>query len=214
MILGILGGIGSGKSTVTRLFAEAGCAVIDADQIAHELLKIPAIKSRIRDRFGDEVIDLAGEVDRQALARRVFDRPAELADLNALVHPPVRDQILEKINAHRRQASNPSRSPREVLVLDVSLLASSPLSRECDHLLFVDASEALRQSRCESRGWSPDEISRRENHQAPLAEKRRMARWIIDNNGLLDETRRQVQDVLQKLIAASRAPQEIEVDSS
>lgn len=220
MILGILGGVGSGKSTVARLFAEAGCAVIDADQAAHQVLQRPEVQAEIRRRFGKEAVNERGEVDRPALAARVFGDAAAVAALNQIVHPGVREAIARRLGDHRRLHGRqiPAERPETVLVLDVSLLASSPLQAECDRLVFVEAAEEVRRERCQGRGWAPEELARREGHQIPLAEKRAMAHWIIDNNGSLESTRGQVNGILGRLLARNRGLEEVprsgKVDSS
>ncbi len=220
MILGILGGIGSGKSAVARLFAEAGCPVIDADPVAHEVLQRPEVRAEIRRRFGSEVAGERGEIDRPALAAKVFGDASAVEALNQIVHPGVREAIARRIAEHRRVNGRqiPADRPEAVLVLDVSLLASSPLKTECDRLVFVEAAEEVRLERCRRRGWTPEEMARREGHQIPLAEKRALANWIIDNNGSLENAREQVNEILGRLLARNQSPREVpgsgQVDSS
>lgn len=199
MIFGIVGGIGSGKSAVARLFAEAGCETIDADTIAHAVLETTPVRDRIRERFGEAVLDPDGGVDRRALAAHVF-RPSgsrrddsALKDLEAITHPPVREKILEEVAAHQS-----SGSPAGILVLDVSLLASSPLRHRCDAIVLVDVDRETRLQRCRQRGWDRDELDRREARQATLDEKRSLARWTIDNSGTIEETRSQVRHILEE----------------
>jgi dephospho-CoA kinase len=220
MILGIVGGIGSGKSTVARLLVELGAQAVDADAIARQVVEQPEIRRQLRERFGDGVFSPGGEIDRAALAARVFADPRELSALNALVHPAVQSRILETLAVHRRQgpggaagSSAPSseaevwrRLAQSVLVLDVSLLATSPLLSECDAVLFVAARDEVRRERCRRRGWAEGELERRERHQPALAAKAALARWTIDNSGSLDETRRQLIEVLQ---SAAREREEV-----
>jgi dephospho-CoA kinase len=201
MILGVVGGIGSGKSTVARMLAEAGCDAVDADAVAHEVLERPEIKDKVFGLFGPGVLGHGGDVDRRVLAARVFADRTKLDALNGIVHPPVRESILERVRAHRAGEDARAGSPRSVLVLDVSLLATSPLRDQCDALVFVEAGEEARQRRCRARGWEPGEIERREAHQASLAEKRALARWTIDNSGTLEETRSRVLRLLDEIIA-------------
>ncbi len=194
MILGIVGGIGSGKSAVARLLGELGCPTLDADRIAHDALETAEVREAVRARFGAGVFEAGGDrVDRKALGKRVFDNAQELEALNGIVHPVVVEEIRARARAHgHRRATAPS----DVLVLDVSLLATSPLRSECDAILFVEADLETRIARCRERGWDEEELERRERFQATLEEKRRLARWTIDNSGTIDETRRQARQVL------------------
>ena len=98
MILGILGGIGSGKSTVTRMFADLGAKTLDADAVAHELIEREDTKSTLRQWWGDEIISADGTVDRTKIAERVFSDAEELVRLEKLLHPEVRARIEEKIS--------------------------------------------------------------------------------------------------------------------
>jgi dephospho-CoA kinase len=205
MVIGLLGGIGSGKSAVAALFAEAGAEVVDADRLAREVLETPARAAEVAARFGPSVSAPDGRIDRQALADRVFADPALLEALNAIIHPPVRERILERVRAHRGgRAGRRAGAPEPVLVLDVPLLAESPLRKECDLLVFVALGEEQRRARLERRGWAPGEVERREARQTPLAEKRAMADFEIDNSGPLEATRLEVARVLR--MAGDRRP--------
>ena len=208
MVIGLLGGIGSGKSAVARLFLDAGARSVDADQLAREALARPETAARVASRFGKGVLGPDGAVDRRALAARVFTDAQALKDLNAIVHPPVRERIREEIRKHRARARRPG-EPGSILVLDVALLAESPILAECDALVFVEADSGLRRSRIAARGWPPGEMERRESFQTPIEEKKRMARWTVDNSGPLEATRRDVARVLREIAAAAR-PEERE----
>ena len=194
MILGILGGIGSGKSTVTRMFADLGAKTLDADAVAHELIEREDTKSTLRQWWGDEIISEDGTVDRTKIAERVFSDAEELVRLEKLLHPEVRARIEEKISEFKE-------SNGKFLVLDVPLLASSTLRDCCDEILFVNSTETLRETRVKVRGWAPDELKRREASQTPESDKKILANSIINNSGSLDETRRQVEDLYESLLA-------------
>jgi dephospho-CoA kinase len=194
MVIGLLGGIGSGKSAVARLFAEAGAEAVDADQIAGEVLATDAVKARVSGRFGPQVLDPRGEVDRRKLADLVFTDRARLAELNAIVHPPVLERIRARIRSHRHH-----RGAADLLVLDVPLLLESSLTEECDAMVYVDAGPEVRRSRTAARGWPPGEIERREAFQAPLEAKRAAARWIVDNSGPLEATRQAVDRLIREI---------------
>ena len=210
MIIGIVGGIASGKSTVTGIFNEYGCVSIDADQIAHEALVEKRVREDIRAEFGAEAFDVGGRIDRKKLAGLVFGDQERLEKLNTIVHPRVQNHIVDRVSAHRRTfegsqfeekqpESMAGRPPASVMILDVSLLATSPLVNECDAILFVDADLESRQPRCRDRGWGPDELAKREAHQATLEEKRALARWTVNNSGTLEATRKQIGGILEEI---------------
>ena len=194
MILGILGGIGSGKSTVTEMFAALGAETLDADAIAHELIEQEETKSTLRQWWGDEIIGADGKVDRKKIQEKVFSDAQELVRLEKLLHPEVRRRIEKKIDKFKE-------SDGKLLVLDVPLLASSPLRDFCDEIIFVNSDEAIRETRVKTRGWDPGERERRESSQAPEKEKISLAGSVINNSGSLDETRRQIESLYESLLA-------------
>jgi dephospho-CoA kinase len=204
MVVGLLGGIGSGKSTVASLLAESGAEVVDADRLAHEVLRTPEGRSRVVSRFGREVLGPDGELDRKRLAAVVFADRRSLEDLNAIIHPAVLEEILARVRSHRAGARRGAGSASGLLVLDVPLLSESPLRNDCDALVFVDAEREVRQERLRVRGWDSGELERRESFQAPLEEKSRMAGFRIDNSGSLEETRAAVGRLVASLL--SRGP--------
>ena len=194
MILGVLGGIGSGKSTVTEMFAALGAEILDADAIAHELIEQEETKSMLRQWWGDEVIGADGKVNRKKIQEKVFSDAQELVRLEKLLHPEVRKRIEKKIDEFRE-------SDGKLLVLDVPLLASSPLRDFCDEIIFVNSDEAIRETRVKTRGWDPGERERRESSQAPEKEKISLAGSVINNSGSLDETRQQIESLYESLLA-------------
>lgn len=164
IVIGLVGRIGAGKSTVARMFADRGAEVLDADALAHEALDDPAVRGQIVARFGMGVLDPGGRVSRPALADRVFgpsaDQAAALADLEGIVHPPVLRRITERLAALRRaEAADGS---RRVVVLDVPLLVASGLDAACDRFVVVGCGQAERRARLAARGWSPEQIAARE----------------------------------------------------
>ena len=197
MILGILGGIGSGKSTVTDMFAALGANTLDADAIAHELIEKEETKATLRQWWGDEIITAEGKVDRTKIAQKVFSDAAELVRLNNLIHPEVRKRIEEGIG--KFMAKNGEE--KKLLVLDVPLLASSTLRDLCDEIIFVNSDESLRQSRTQLRGWSSKDLKQREACQVPENDKKELSGFIINNSGSLDETRQQVEALYQDLVS-------------
>lgn len=163
LVVGLVGRIAAGKSTVARELAALGAEVIDADRLAHDVLDEPEVCREVAARFGSDVLGTDGRVDRRALAAAVFgpDRGAGpgIEDLEAIVHPRVRGRIQGALD--RLRAAAPGRRPR-VVVLDVPLLVQSGWSAACDRLLVIDCAEDVRLARLARRGWSAAEQQARE----------------------------------------------------
>jgi dephospho-CoA kinase len=199
-IIGIVGGIGSGKSYVSRLFGEMGCLVIDADELVREVYQRPEVKHTLVGWWGAGVLDGQGRVDRAAIARRVFAASEERRQLEGLVHPlvgQIRDQRMAGSAADPRVAA---------YVWDTPLLIEAGLAGQCDAVVFVEAPEEERYRRVrESRGWSREEWARREKLQLPLDKKRRIANDMVCNTADADyEVRGQVREVLSRILAGVR----------
>jgi len=193
LVVGLMGGIGSGKSTVARVLAELGARVLDADALCAELHETPQVKAAVRRRWGDAVFNAAGRLDSAALAAIVFDHPDELAELNRIIHPRVIERIERDVAACRVQGD------LVLCVIDAPLLFESGLTHLCDLTLFIECDETRRAQRvARSRQWAPEEIERREARQQSLARKREMADVIVDNSGDLAALRRQVQEILAR----------------
>lgn len=196
MVLGVLGGIASGKSAVAALLAGGRGVVLDADRYAREALDSPDVLERLREAFGPSALGPDGHADRIFLAQRVFTDAEARRRLEGWIHPLVRERILSGLAAARERGA-------ERVVLDVPLLlendAEHGLARLCDHLVFVEASEATRAGRATSRGWAEGEVARREAAQMPLEDKRRRAAYVIHNDGTPDETKIQVDRLLRGL---------------
>jgi dephospho-CoA kinase len=191
--VGLSGGIGSGKSTVARALARRGAIVIDADAIAREVVEPgqPGLAAVV-ERFGPEVLDAEGRLDRPKLAALVFDDPAARADLNAIVHPRV------AVETARRMAAAPSDA---VVVIDVPLLVEAARSGY-DVVVIVEAPEPVRLERLIARGMSPEDARRRMAAQASDADRRKVADVILDNAGSEEDLETQI-DALWAQLAAS-----------
>lgn len=196
--VGLTGGLASGKSTVAAFFREHGAYHLDADRIAHELMAPGgATHAAIAARFGDGVVGTGGAIDRGALARIVFDDPRALADLNGIVHPRVREEIARRIEEHAA-----SSDPASVALVDAALLVESGIHRTLDALVVVACSPRVQIERAVARGGlSESEARARVAAQAPLDVKRAVADYVIDNDGALDATRRQVDRIWGELTA-------------
>lgn len=188
-IIGLLGGVASGKSTVAGLLARRGLTVLDADAEARAVVADPDVLAALVERFGPGILDDDGRLDRAALAERAFADPASTADLNAIVHPAVRARLEAALDA----AEGP-------VVLDVPLLLESPLADRVTHWVFVESAEGDRDARTtELRGWDDDERRRREAHQASLADKRARADHALENFGSIEDLGRSVDALLTRL---------------
>jgi len=193
-VIGLLGGIGSGKSTVAREFARRGCPVIDADAIGHELLDAEPHRTRLVETFGEEIIGAEGRVDRRALADRAFASAEAAATLNGILHPPIRRRCLEEIDRCRARGRGPA------IVLDAPLLVEAGLAEACDVLVFVDCDRRRRVQR-----WARGDphrtaaLEKRENFQISLDMKRQMADYVVGNNSGLSAITEQVARILSAL---------------
>ncbi len=195
-VIGLVGGIGSGKSAIAAMFAAAGCAVIDSDKLVHQILQSAAVKSELQQWLGAAIVDGAGNVDRRAIGKIVFGDPAKLARLNQIIHP--REQ--RERDAQMAQLLTECRY--QAIIWDTPLLLEVGLNRECDALIFIQVSHEIRLERVKkSRGWGPQELDQREKMQIPLDKKADIADYCIDNSGDQAASQRQVLEVLSHLLS-------------
>lgn len=180
-VVGVLGGIASGKSHVARVLAGPDGQVVAADALAHRVLEDPLLAPRLVEAFGPAALDAEGRPDREVLARAVFEDAERRRLLESWIHPAVRAMIAREL-----RAAALGRVP--LVVLDVPLLLENDhehhLVAECDALVFVDAPLADRERRArDQRGWPPGELTRREAAQLPLDAKARRATHVLSNAG-------------------------------
>lgn len=196
-IIGIVGGIGSGKSTVAAMLAEHGCIVADSDAAARASLRDPAIRQELIDWWGEGILDEQGEVSRVKVAEIVFQDQAARHRLEALVHPWVEQR--------RREQFADAPDGAVGFVIDAPLLLEAGLDAMCDALIFVDAPREVRLARVKTaRGWDEAELTRREDSQLPLDEKRRRADHTVVNTGDLAQLREQIGRILRDIVETSR----------
>ncbi|MBN2623280.1 MAG: dephospho-CoA kinase [Acidimicrobiales bacterium] len=201
LVIGLTGGIGSGKSTVSALLAAKGAVVVDADAIVRDVQQpgTPVFDAMV-ERFGPGIVAGDGALDRAAVAEVVFNDAQALADLNAIVHPAVGAEIVRRME----QLADTD----EVVVLDVPLLVESKNAYPVAGLLVVDVDPELAIRRLvEHRGMSEGDVRARMARQASRDERLARADHVIDNSGTLDDLRAQVDvawDWIENLKAPSR----------
>ncbi|MBN2592048.1 MAG: dephospho-CoA kinase, partial [Sedimentisphaerales bacterium] len=193
-IIGIMGGIGSGKSTVAAEFAKLGCKVIDADQIAHGLLDSKAIKEKIVGLFGKTVLDSSGRIEHKKLADVVFASGDKLTLLNKLIHPLVLARAEELIEQYNQQ------SQVKAIVLDMPLLVEVGWAKRCDRLIFIDCELKNREKRAKKLGFDKNQLKIRENFQISLDNKAALADNTIENNSDFSAMVRQVADIFSDIM--------------
>lgn len=191
-VIGLIGGVGSGKSALAAWIAQAlGGAVIDADAAGHRALDQEEVKEKIRTQFGSDVFDAAGAVVRRRLAERVFGagepQLAARRQLEDIVHPVIRRDLEQQI----AQAAG----THALILLDAAVLLESGWNDACDAVVYVDVPAEVRRERvARTRHWSADELARREASQWPLERKRNAADVMIDNSQTLDRAGQQFLD--------------------
>jgi dephospho-CoA kinase len=204
-VVGLTGGIGTGKSTVARMLAALGAVVIDSDQIVHELQAPGApLVAEIAEAFGSAVLLPDGALDRAALGALVFRDEAARKRLNAIVHPAVGRESARRLQAARAAAT-------ALVVLDIPLLLETRLHGTASRanlgveaVVVVYAPRALQIRRqLERNGYAREEAERRVDAQLSIEEKRALADHVIDNSGSLEETERQVRELYRRLVGSA-----------
>ncbi|MGD2187650.1 MAG: dephospho-CoA kinase [Desulfobacterales bacterium] len=194
-VIGLTGGIATGKSMVSAILENAGAVIIDADRIAREVVKkgTPAHRA-IVENFGDRVLMPDGEINRSLLGDIIFNDPQKKQLLNSIVHPPVRKE-------QKRQLKHIEKTkPDTIVILDVPLLIESQMHKELSELIVVYAPENLQIKRLMQRdNISEADAMARVRSQMPIEEKKDKATVIIDNSGTREHTRKQVLSLLQRL---------------
>ena len=193
-VIGILGGIGSGKSTIAAEFAKLGCKVIDADRIAHELLQEPPVREKVVSLFGQAILDSSGKIDREKLAEVAFADHKMLASLNRIIHPLVLQRTQEFIEQCKSQ------NQVKAIVLDMPLLVEVGWHKRCDKLIFVDCEQKLRLERAKKMGFDKNQVKIRENFQISLDNKASLADNTIENNSDFSAIAKQVTEIFSYIV--------------
>jgi dephospho-CoA kinase len=198
LVVGIVGGIGSGKSAVANWVASrSGMIVIEADKLGHEAIKAETVRDALRLRFGPTIFGEDGFIVRSALAKQVFgdhqDQKLARVDLEKIVHPEIKRQISHSIAIASEEGA-------EAVLLDAAVLLEAGWRSMCDLVVFVDTPDSVRLERVrQNRGWTKEELDRREASQWSLSEKRRESDLIVANDRNLEYAGRQLLESLQHL---------------
>ncbi|RKY79048.1 dephospho-CoA kinase [candidate division KSB1 bacterium] len=195
-VIGVTGIIGSGKSTVSSIFAKLGAKVFDADQVAKEITDTDQkVLAAIRADFGEAVFTSSGKLDRQKLAARAFSDPGALQALNPIVHPKVIQRLREFIAQAQTDPST------KLVVVDIPLLYEIGLESAVDAVVVVEAPEEVCIQRAHhARGWSTDEIRQRLRNQLPQQEKVKRADFVISNDGTIEALAQKCKIVFDKIL--------------
>lgn len=193
VIIGITGSIGTGKSTVARIFAGLGATIIDADKIAHNVIMPNGpVYKKVISLFGKSILTKDKRINRKKLGRIVFKDKKKLRLLNSLIHP----EVIKRIRSMIKKKS----ARKRFYVIDVPLLIESGMHKNVDRLIVVTASRKAQVSRCRQKfGMSTDEITKRMRSQIPLSRKKRLAHFIIDNNGSIASAKKQARIIWEEI---------------
>jgi dephospho-CoA kinase len=202
-VIGLVGGVGAGKSTVAAELAKLGCMVIDGDGIGHEVLERSDIIDRVVELWGPGVLAGNGEggrqIDRAALGRLVFDAPRELERLNALTHPLILAEIGRQIEAGRRDPAV------RAIVLDAAVLLEARWDQLCTHMVFVQAPAQQRQERvARERGWDERSWRQREKMQIPLDSKIGRCYYSIDNSSSVSHLCEAIRELFHGIVSGAK----------
>jgi len=193
-IIGLTGGIASGKTSVAKFFQAQGAVIIDADHITHTLYekRSDLIKS-LTEAFGKEILTPLGKIDRLKLGALVFSDSTHRKKLESLVHPIIREEIQKQIEIAKQK--NPP-----LILVEAALLVETGYYKQWDGLIVVKAKAKHQEERLMQRNnYSPEEAKKRIASQTSTDERLKVAHWVIDNSGSLEETERQVIELYQRI---------------
>ena len=199
MIVGITGGIGSGKSTVSRILRDKGFYFVDLDTISHEVIQDPGIKTEIFKNFGSEIFDKE-EISRKKLGKIVFEDKKKLKKLNSIMHPEILRVMRKKILECKLKKEKDEKGKNKIIFVEIQLLFEVQWEKEFDYILLVAAKRDMqvrrvleRDKRSEEEAWNII------NSQMSLDEKREKSDFVIENDGNIDDLNREVDKFLKIL---------------
>lgn len=203
MIIGLTGSIASGKSTVSAMLKKKGYPIVDADQIARLVVEPGTIvMQKIQEVFGDEVILKNGSLNREALGKRIFGNEKNRETLNAIMHPAIRAEMLHQKEMHLANGA-------DIVIMDIPLLFESKLQSFVEKIIVVTVTPEIQKERLMKRnGFTEEEAMSRIQSQLPLSIKEAGADGVIDNNGTIEETEKQLNLILKKLVMEDSNRQE------
>jgi dephospho-CoA kinase len=190
LIVGLTGNYGMGKSAVARMFGELGAITIDTDEIVRELLREPDVIEKIKNTFGDEIIEGSG-VNKKLLANTVFRYPHLRISLEDILHPRVFKKIDEELAKLNRDA---------IVVIEAPVIFERGYQNRFDKIITVFTSEDIAVSRLAKKGISEEDARSRLKSQFPIEMKISKADYVIDNNGDLEDTKKQIEKIYNELL--------------
>jgi dephospho-CoA kinase len=193
-VIGVTGGIGSGKSLAAGMLAELGCAVIDADSLGHDVLTEPEVRDALVAMWGPRVLKEDRQIDRGEVAKIVFSDQAELERLTDISYPRIALRIERQIAQLRQRPDVPA------IVLDAAVLFEAGWDAFCTHILFIDAPAQLRADRSAQRGWTRSHWLKREKSQIPLDTKRDRCYRRVDNSSSVTHLREQIRRIYHQIL--------------
>ena len=195
LIVALTGGIGAGKSLAAQYFSDLGARVVDADQLARVAIERGSTGfDEVILRFGEEILR-DGDIDRKALAQIIFSDPQAKEDLEAIVHPRIRELFSEVVS---------DLQPEEILIYEIPLLAETGSAKNFDLVITVEADLEIRKDRLRKRGMFISEIERRLANQASREEREALADYVITNDGDEDQLLRAVENLWEELLSRAK----------
>lgn len=193
MILGLTGGIGSGKSTVSKIFLSMGIKVFDADLIAKDILETEEVKEEIKEKLGKEFINLkSNSVDKKLLKKEIFNNPKKLEVLNGIVHPKV-------VDIYRKEYLK-FKDIKEIVIFDVPLLFEVKLEKYCDKVIVVDIDPEVQIERIRKRDNIDIGLIRKIiGTQIPRENRNLKADIVVENNGTLEELKQKIKEIINEI---------------
>lgn len=192
MILGLTGGIGTGKSTVANMLKRKGIPVVDTDLISREVIQYPEIIEKIKLEISNEVFDFNNKLNRKKMSEIVFENQEKLKKLNEIMHPVILKKMWDEVEKLKKDY--------KIIVVDIPLLFEINMENEVDKVLLIYSSKEIQIERIMNRdGRTREEAIKIINSQMPLYKKREKSDYIIQNNDSLEKLEKNLDKIVQKL---------------